>query len=185
MRWDALFADLAGQADRLARAERAAEIEERTRIEAGSITLFDRLRPAVGSRLRVRALGGVSSAGMLRRLGRDWLLIAETTEQETVLPGPAVLSVAGLSRWAAPPDETGPGRTPVRLGLRAALRAIARDRSGVRVHLVDGAIVEGTIDRVGADLIEVAVHERGSARRQSGVCHLEVIPVGALAALRR
>ena len=42
-----------------------------------------------------------------------------------------------------------------RLGLGSALRALARDRARVTVHLVDGSAVAGTIDRVGADFLEV------------------------------
>jgi hypothetical protein len=49
MRWDALFADLEAQAEALERAERAAEVDERARIEVGALGLLERLRPAIGA----------------------------------------------------------------------------------------------------------------------------------------
>jgi hypothetical protein len=72
-----------------------------------------------------------------------------------------------------------------RLGLRSVLRGIARDRSAVRIELVDGTTVDATIDRVGADFVEVAVHPAGEPRRRADVRDVEVIPFGAVAAVRR
>lgn len=48
MRWDDLFADLEAQAEALATAERAAEVDELVRLETSRLRLADRLRPAVG-----------------------------------------------------------------------------------------------------------------------------------------
>ena len=41
MRWDAMCADLEAQAEALAVAERAGEIDERVRAELGALTLRD------------------------------------------------------------------------------------------------------------------------------------------------
>jgi hypothetical protein len=65
------------------------------------------------------------------------------------------------------------------------LRGIARDRSTVRLMLVDGSTVDATIDRVGADFLEVATHSAGEPRRRQDVRDIELIPITALATVRR
>lgn len=212
MRWDGLFADLEGQAEALLRAERSAEIDERTRIELGRIGIGERLRAAVGMPLRLRLAGGLVLAGTLRRAGPDWLLVAEDLVgdtgryvtgryvtgdvtgdvggREAVVPLAAVVGVRGLPRFAASADTATPGSGAAavvasRLSLRHAARGIARDRATVRVHLVDGAVVDGTIDRVGADFVELAAHAAGEVRRRHDVRETELVPLSAVAAIRR
>src|SRR3954454_4225747 len=141
MRWDDLFADLEAQADALDIAERAAEIGERTRIEIARIGVLDRLRAAVGTSLRVELHGG-SVTGTVRRVGVDWLLLDEGVGREAVLALAAVQTVHGLSRLSAVPGTGGP--VLARLTLRSVLRGIARDRSGVQLHLVGGGLVAAT-----------------------------------------
>jgi len=98
MRWDGLFADLEAQAAALDLAERSAEIDERVRIEIGQLRLLDRLRPAPGTTLRIRAVGDVTVVGALRRVGPDWLLVDEGAGREAVVVLAALVSVAGLGR---------------------------------------------------------------------------------------
>jgi hypothetical protein len=183
MRWDALFADLEAQAVAAEQAERAAEIEERTRGELATLAVVDRLRAAEGGALRLRLAGGLTLAGSVRRMGPDWLLLAEDAGREAVVPLAGVLGVRGLSRYSAVPGSA--GVVASRLGLRSALRGIARDRSPVRLELVDGTALDATIDRVGADFVEVATHAAGEARRRREVGEVELVPLGALAAVRR
>ena len=183
MRWEALFADLEGQAAALAQAERAAEVEERTRGELAAIGLLDRLRAAEGAPLRLRLAGGRSLAGSVGRIGPDWLLVTEPEGREAVVPLAAVLGVRGLSRHAAVPGSAGVVES--RLGLRAALRGVARDRSPVRLELVDGTALDATLDRVGADFVEAATHAAGEMRRRQEVRDVELVPFAALAAVRR
>lgn len=186
MRWDALFADLEAQADALLHAERAAEVETRTRGEVGTLTVTDRLRGALQSTLRVRLPGGLLVSGVLARVGPDWLLLEDTVDREVVVAVRHVVGIRGLGRLSAPLSAASVVES--RLGLRHALRGIARDRSAVRVHLADGtgqATVDGTVDRVGADFIEVAAHPAGEARRRPDVREVELVPLTAIAAVRR
>jgi hypothetical protein len=183
MRWDGLFADLEAQAEALEIAERAAEVEERARVEFGRITLLDRLRPALDSPMRLRCLGGTTVAGVLRRVGPDWLLVDEGAEREAVVAAAALVSVSGLPRVSAPPDSASVVES--RLGLRHALRGIARDRSPVRLVDRSGTTVDGTIDRLGADFVELAEHAAGELRRRTDVRDVVAVPVGALAVVRR
>jgi hypothetical protein len=183
MRWDALFADLEAQAAVFEQAERAAEVEERTRGELAAIGVGDRLRAGLGTAVRVRLPGGRVITGVVQRVGPDWLLLGDDSGHESVVRLGALLGVAGLTRYTAVPGSA--GMVAGRLGLRSVLRGIARDRSAVRIELVDGTTVDATIDRVGADFVEVAVHPAGEPRRRADVRDVEVIPFGAVAAVRR
>jgi hypothetical protein len=182
VRWEGLFADLEAQAEELEIAQRAAEIDERARAESGRIRLLDRLRPAVGLPVRLRCLGD-AVAGVVRRVGPDWVLVDEGSDRETVVATAALLSVSGLTQLSAVPDTE--STVESRLGLRHVLRGIARDRSAVRITDRSGSTVDGTIDRLGADFMEVAEHAAGEARRWTDVRDVAVVPLAALAVVRR
>ncbi|HEU5269074.1 MAG TPA: hypothetical protein VFU36_04055, partial [Jatrophihabitans sp.] len=62
---------------------------------------------------------------------------------------------------------------------------IARDRSAVRLHLSDGTTLDGTVDRAGADFVELAVHPVGEPRRRSAVSQTVLVASAAVVALRR
>ncbi|TAM89274.1 MAG: hypothetical protein EPN43_07280 [Jatrophihabitans sp.] len=183
MRWDALFDDLAAQAQSLERAERAARIEERTRAEFGDLALLDRVRTAVGARLRVQTSAGGTLGGTLTRWGGDWLLLAEDGGAEVLVALAAVVTIGGLPPAAAVPGTV--DAVTARLGLRSVLRRLARDRAPVRLLLAGGASVDAVIDRVGSDFLEAAVVAPGEARRAAAVRGVQIVPTAALAAVRR
>jgi hypothetical protein len=128
-------------------------------------------------------LGGERVDGVLRRVAAQWLLIEEQLGREAFVAMSAVSSVAGLNRWAA--DPTGVGKVESRLGLASALRGLARDRSPVRVHLIDTHELDGTIDRVGGDYFELARHARGELRRRSEVHSVALVFNRAVSVIRR
>jgi hypothetical protein len=183
MRWDSLFGDLEAQAESIELAERMGEVEERARIESAQLRLFDRLWPALGSPVRLHLVSGTQVSGRLTRMGAHWLLVDEAGGRQALVPLGAVGAVAGLGRLAAPPNTL--GAVESRLGLTHALRGIARDRSAVRLELLDGRTMDGTIDRVGADFVELAEHAVGVARRPGEVREVLLVAVSALAVIRR
>ncbi len=183
MRWDQLFADLEAQSDALAVRERAGEVDELARAELSRVAMVDRLLPSVGTTVAVRTAGDVRVLGVVARVGPTWLLVDEGSGREAVIALAHVLTVSGLGRLSAAPDAR--SRVGSRLGLASVLRAVARDRSGVRLHLSDGSAVEGTVDRVGADHLEVAAHGIGELRRRTEVREVNVVPFTALSVLRR
>ena len=71
-------------------------------------------------------------------------------------------AVARQSSLSAPPRLR-------RYQFALALRELARRREPVRVALVDGTRVDGTIEAVGSDYLEVAEHDPGEARRRAAV----------------
>jgi hypothetical protein len=181
MRWDELFADLEAQLESAAAAELAGEVADRTRRLAAEVTLADRLRGARGRPVRLSVPGGPAVAGLLREVGADWLLVADEAGREVLVVSAAVLAAAGLPREHTP--ETSLVRR--RLGLGSALRGVARDRSAVTLRLQDGAVLTGTIDRVGRDFLELAEHPVGEPRRAGQVSGVRAVAFGALATVTR
>ena len=175
-RWEELFGDLAGQAEAADAAEHAAEVGDRSRREHALLTLADRLRPAVGSALLVTCAGAGPVRGVLREVGPDWLLL----EDDTLVAAAAVLGITGAGARA----EVSARQVDARLDLRWALRGLARDRSGVRLVLVDGTTLAGTVDRVAADHLDLAEHPEGEARRASAVRQVRLVPLPAIAVVR-
>jgi hypothetical protein len=182
VRWDALFRDLEAQLAAAEQAEHDAEVADRTRREGATLGLVDRARGGVGSRLSVRLMGAGSVDGVLLEVGADWLLVDEGAGREALLARPAVLSLAGLTAWSSAPGSG--GQVFLRLGLGSALRGIARDRSGVSAWLVDGSVVAGTVERVGADFLELSTHGPGEPRRRDAVTAVRTVPFAALAMVR-
>jgi len=180
-RWADLFADLSAELDAAEQAELDAEVRERSRAETGRLRLVDRLRGALGHPLTVDTIGAGRLAGRLSSAGPDWLLLTDGN-RDVVVPLAAVTSVGGLVATSASPG--GERAVDARLDLRYALREIARRRQAVSVCLVDGRTVHGTVDRVGADFIEVAAHPVGEPRRARDVRAVQSVPLAAVAAVR-
>jgi len=147
-----------------------AEVAELARAERASVTLSARVRASVGQRLRVRVDGGEQVDGTLLEAAPQWLLLATPPARRVIVPLSAVAAIDGLATDAAPAA----GVVESRLGLGQVLRALARDRVGVRVS-AGGVEVVGRLDRVGADHLEVA--ELGTQGRASWVVPFERLRV--------
>jgi hypothetical protein len=182
MRWQHLFADLSAQWEAAEVSAERAEAASHARSEVGSVLLADRLRGAAGARLVLRCRGAGQVAGAVADVGTDWLLLVDDRGGEALVAAAAVLSVSGLGRRTAAPADAGEVRR--RLDLRWAVRGLARDRSRVHVVLTDGAVLTGTIDRVGADFCEIAEHALDQARRSSAVQGVTAVALSALAVVR-
>jgi hypothetical protein len=181
MRWQQLFADLSAQFEEAAAAEQRADVAARARSEAASVALADRLRGAAGAELGLECRGAGWVRGRLTDAGRDWVLLDDERGGELLVALAAVRVVGGLGRLTAAP-EGGPVRS--RLDLRRALRGLARDRSAVRGVLDAGAARGGTVDRVGADFLELARHEPDEPRRAAAVREVQAVAIAAVAVVR-
>src|SRR5689334_10066856 len=179
MQWDALFEDLESQFEALQEGDLYGEVADRIRTEVGKITVLDRLRGAVDTVVRIELSGAEPLQGLLTRVGKDCLLI-EAGREEWLIPAGALIAVHRLGPWAEPAV----GAVAAKLGLAHLLRGIARDRSPVTVFC-GGLPVTGTIDRVGADFLEVAEHPLDAPRRRTEVYNVRLIPTQALQAVRR
>jgi hypothetical protein len=194
MRWERLFAELEARFDELADEEVQAESADRERVAAGSITALERLTGALDQPVRARLVGGARVDGTLRSVGPDWLLLAEGVNRDCLVPWRSVTVMEGLTA------ATGPALSglDLRLDLRRALRGLARDRAPVQLAVLGwagdtgsiasaaGAAGEltGTVDRVGADFLEIALHAAWEPRRATAVRSVGLVPLGSILLVR-
>ena len=191
MRWDNLFDDLEGQLEHELTLEEVDLRAEEERLRLGRMSLRDRIRsihvtegPHVAYAISVLLVDGTRMPLRPVTIGRDWfsadLIDESASRRQCIVPLAAVggLSLTrpqiGQSLSESSTSESGPGLSS-RLTLSFVLRDLCRRRASIEVRLVDGTVF-GTIDRVGRDHLDVAVHERGSARRESVVTEYRVIP---------
>ena len=181
MRWESLFSDLEAQLDAATAEELAVEVRDRSRREVARLHLLDRAAPATGAQLSIGVAGAGTVAGRLLRCGPGWWLLAADMA-EVVVCTDAISWVAGLPAVAEDPESA--GAVARRLDLGYALRGIARDRSAVTVILRDGSVLTGTLDRVGADFVDLAEHAPGEPRRSASVRGARTVPLSGLAVIR-
>ena len=182
MRWQQLFADLQGQFAEQEMAEERAQWASRVRAEVGAVALVDRLRGVVGLSVSLHCRGAGPVAGRLVEVGVDWLLLEDDQARSILIALTSVRAVGGLSRRTAVAEEH--GAVHGRLDLRRALRALARDRAAVQVVLDDGLMLTGTVDRVGADYLELAEHPGDEPRRAEAVRAVRAVVIGSIALVR-
>ena len=187
MRWDELFADLEGQLEHgLGAEEREAELEEE-RLRVGRASLRDRIAAIGAGRdgLRVRLVDGSTVEVVPRTVGRDWVSgdLAGSSAQ-VVLPLAAVAALLPteeqLGRSLRPVDV---GAVTDRIGVAFVLRDLARRRRAVQITTAGGAVA-GTIDRVGKDHLDLAVHPADGWRRASAVNRVEVLALAQVLLVR-
>ncbi|MGI8415345.1 MAG: hypothetical protein ACR2P2_03890, partial [Nakamurella sp.] len=109
--------------------------------------------------------------------------------RETVLSLAAVTVVEGLTGATGQPLRGVAGK----LTLRSALRGLVRDRAPVAVTVVGshggteagtGTEFTGTIDRIGADFLELALHAAWEPRRADSVRQVVLVPLVAVVFVR-
>lgn len=179
MRWERLFDDLEARLEAEERAAVEGEVADLVRAERARLPIRDRLRAHQGEPLTwFLVTGDPALTGRLLDVGADWVLIA-TGSGEWLVPLAAVQSVAGLSRITAPDA----GEVARRLGIGVILRGLSRDRAVIRVLLRGSQQVVGTIDRVGADHFDVAVHPDDEPRRERVVREVRCLLLPAVVAV--
>ncbi|WP_153506616.1 hypothetical protein [Cumulibacter manganitolerans] len=184
MRWDRLLADLAALEEARARGEMLGEAAERGRLETARVALENRLSAAVGGELTVAVEGGQRCSGRVEAAGDGWLLLRSGPAAWLVATAHLVW-VANLPRHTVPAPDGAAAAIHRGLGLRHVLRGVAADRSAVQLGLGSNAPVSGTIDRVGADFVDLAVHDVGAPRRAGEVQGVRTVPIAAIRYLRR
>jgi hypothetical protein len=165
VRWERLFDDLEARFDAEQHAAVEADLADLIRAERSQVVLLDRLRAHLGEPLMCSFGSEVAMlSGDLAELGADWVLI-DSGWTQTLVPVAALQYVSGLSA-AVVPDRSIVAR---KLGLNSVLRGLARDRALLGIRLRAGELLTGTLDRVGADHMDVAVHPHDVPRRNRSV----------------
>jgi hypothetical protein len=182
MRWHQLFADLQAQFEAEEAAAEGSESASRARAEMGAVRMAERLRGALGLCVVLGCGAAGQVAGVLVDVGVDWLLTEDERGRQALVATKAVRTVAGLGRRTAAVEPA--GAVIQRLDLRRALRALARDRSAVQLVLDDGGVLGGTLDRVGADYVELAQHPADTPRRAEAVQGVRAVVIDAIAVVR-
>jgi len=190
--WDRLFEDLEGQLASEWESERAALDAESERLRISRLDLRDRLRMlcGAGASTVIDVASGARVRVRLRALGADWIAAA-TVEAEgarrapstRIIPLSAIRSL-GVDHGLLLASLDGPDAEAValreRMSLGFVLRDLARRRIAVRVFRSDGSELQGTIDRAGADHLDLALHDAGTARTIAAVRDFRVVPFAAL-----
>jgi hypothetical protein len=195
MRFDLLFDDLEAQLEAQSAAEGARRRGEEERLRAARTSLRDRLAVLVGTAaagIRLRLIDGSVVELAPTTVGRDWLVGELPGGGQCVVPLGAVAAVAldaqqlAASRRRMPePKPGGAGGLTPRLGIGVVLRDLARRRVALDVlGIAEPAPVHGTIDRVGADHLDLAVHARDAPRRASSVLEHRIVALAAITQLR-
>ncbi len=199
MRWDLLFDDLEARLDQEHRDEERALALEEERLRLGRLTLRDRLdglsREGGGDptqHVRIELRGGHVIEVRPLAFGRDWMNAAlrgrgvDGTGSEAagggrqcIVPLAAIAAVLPTRAQLEPsvaPAAAAPTRLAERIGMPFVLRDLSRRRTPVHLTTDDGR-VHGTLDRVARDHLDLALHEPGTARRESEVRGYRIIPL--------
>jgi hypothetical protein len=186
VRWDELFADIEGQFERQLDAERVDLAAEGVRLQAGRRFLRERLGRMCGDGSTVSVVLVDAHVVELRvdSTGADWVageLRLGERARGAVVP---IAAIEGVLPTREQLDRDEPAADPVhglseRLGLAFILRDLCRRRIVVELRTAGGTH-HGTIDRVGADHLDLAEHDPAEPRRPRAVRRMRLVPFSGI-----
>jgi hypothetical protein len=198
MRWDNLFDDLESQLEQELSAEDIDLRVEEERLRLARLGIRDRLRSLheapespEDAVLRLVLADGSRVTVAAGTFGRDWFfgeLIEESGRRpRCVVPLDAIEGIVLGRRQVEPslepPAAESSAALSARLGLPFVLRDLCRRRAAVELRLRSSRL-HGTIDRVGRDHLDLAVHEPGEARRESAISEFRIVRLTELVLVR-
>ena len=193
MRWDNLFDDLESQLEQELSAEEVDLRAEEERLRLARLGIRDRLyalHMAGVAPLRLSLADGSRITVTPTTFGCDWF-VGELTEEarraQCVVPidgiAGVILNRAHVLESTSVPVEESPGALSARLGLAFVLRDLCRRRQPIEL-ILNGGRMHGTIDRVGRDHLDLAVHEPGRPRRETEVTEYRIVRLSQLLLVR-
>jgi hypothetical protein len=191
VRWDRFFDDLEGQLASEWEAERAALDTEAERLRLSRVALRERLavledRDRNAGPPSFEIVDGTVLAAEVTGVGADWVALQGAQSVALLLPFTAITAIgmphADVLRSARPARARSSLADRMTFGF--VVRDMVRRRVAVMVQLTHGRMLTGTIDRAGADHLDLALHEPGSPRRASEVTGYRVVPFHAVAWIR-
>ena len=197
MRWDELFDDLEAQLEHGLASDELDLHAEDERLRLGRLSLRDRLlaltsggehAPVAERRsLAVRLRAGEGLRLVIATIGRDWLVANVAglpAAPQLLVPMVAIASVSlDRAEIAASLEPPASPRLTDRLGVAFVLRDLCRRRAHVRVSTGEDE-AHGTIDRVGRDHFDLAIHEPGTERRERDIVEYRIVPFDGLLSVR-
>jgi len=197
MRWDDLFNDLEGQLERDLTAEEADLRAEEERLRLARLGIRDRLMSvhaaagAIDTTVHLVLKDSSLVAVTPSTFGRDWF--TGELEHSDSRSFPCVVPLSGIAtvvfsreqvhRSLAAVEGDAERSLSARLGLGFVLRDLCRRRTPVELRLSSGT-VSGTLDRVGRDHCDLAVHDAGGIRRESLVTEFRLVPFNEVLLVR-
>lgn len=200
MRWNRFFEDLEHDLDSQEAAEKLAIDGESERVRVSRLELRTRMCAVMGTEIATEimtenAAESVLLRGAVTAVGADWVALVPPGGHAHSARGAVVVPLRSLralhldraamvvSRGANTPAEISAPAAGLleRMTFAYVLRGFARRRLALSLHHSGERHLHGTIDRVGADHLELALHERGSARRETEVSGFRLVPLHAVA----
>lgn len=191
MRWERLFQDLEDQLDRETDAELEDIARDEERLRIARMSLMERVRDFLGQPREVpELLISVSQlilSSAVIRCGRDWMLVQ--VREPMSLAGTALVPITAVRsiRIGATRDNelrrhSGDALAETQRGLTSeiALTFVLRDLCRRRRHVTlrcGLSETSGTIERVGKDHMDIAVHSARLPRSAQPVSHVEIVPL--------
>jgi hypothetical protein len=193
VRWDRFFDDLEDQLASEWEAERAALDTEAERLRLSRLEMRQRIAalqaPAGEDAVSWELTDGSTVTAAPVGVGADWVALRETRPRAgvTLVPFTAIVGIRmtqpDLLRTARPDAGAGSGLSS-RMTFGFVIRDLVRRRAAVALQLASGRGMTGTIDRAGADHLDIALHDPGSPRRTGEVTGYRMVPFAALAWVR-
>lgn len=192
MQWDSFFQDLEDQLSAEWEAERAALDSEAERVRIARLDLRERISGLVAATGRARGVrlelvDGATHEATLVAVGADWLSARLGDRAVLLVRLDALAGVVTGEEELVQSARDGAARTD-RLAERVtfgfALRDLARRRVGVTLSTRAGRQLSGTLDRVAADHVDLAMHEPGAPRRAGEVRGFRLVPTAEIASAR-
>ncbi|MEY4102016.1 MAG: hypothetical protein RIR88_150 [Actinomycetota bacterium] len=209
MPFDNLFADIEQQLTQELEAEIRDQLADDERQRLARLSLRERIRLMSGPRraypdsqveLRLRTGQKLTVSPVTH--GRDWFAadllapgdlvghglvplaaiasLAPTVEQLQRSLGDPVTSVSREDEESLRPARA---RLTDQIGLPFVLRDISRRRKPVELTTSVG-VIAGTIDRVGSDHLDLAIHAPDQVRRARGVSEVRIVAMGDITLVR-
>lgn len=171
-----VFQDYEARLASIRQQEVEADAREQYIAEFSKVQLLDRLAAQTGMSLVVATLDGRKWSGEVESVGLGWFQM-KSDDSSVLIPTSMVLWCDGEnSRSLA--NTSSLTRS---LSYAFALRALVRYRLSARIFLEGGYEIDGMLERVGADFIEIKMRQK-STSGASGVAAMRTVPLGKIAA---